>query len=134
MGDRLNMMATLCNNYLCEYPLALQVRAKILELQLKENGSDKHSDVGDTYHRMADVLDNQGKYDAAMELYNQALTIRKKALGEEHADVGATYNNMANVLDDQGKYDAAMELYNQALTIRKKALGEEHADVGATYN
>merc|ERR1712232_893559 len=100
-------MATLCEEYLCEFPLALQVCAKILELQLKETGSDMHLDVGATYHNMAIVLGRQGKYDAAMDMHHQVLTIRKEALGEQHIKVGDTCFNMAIAEKEQGNLDKA---------------------------
>ena len=41
-------------------------------------------------------------------MYEKALSIRLKKLGDDHPDVAATYNNMAIVYDDQGKYDEAL--------------------------
>ena len=68
-----------------------------------------------------------------MEMYEKALGIKRKALGEDHSDVGDTYGNMAIVLQLQGKPDAAMEMYEKALGIQRKALGEDHRSVGDTY-
>ena len=36
-----------------------------------------HSDVGATYNNMASVLRQQGKLDAAMEMYEKALGIQR---------------------------------------------------------
>ena len=40
---------------------------------------------------------NQGKYDEALAMYEKALSIRLKKLGDDHPDVAMTYNNMAIV-------------------------------------
>ena len=41
---------------------------------------------------MANVFDNQGDLDQALEHYRMVLPIQLKALGPEHPDVGMTYN------------------------------------------
>jgi hypothetical protein len=40
---------------------------------------------------------NQGKLDKAIELYEKALSIKIKVLGEEHPDVATSYNNLGAV-------------------------------------
>ena len=52
-----------------------------------------------------DVYYNQGKYDEALAMYEKALSIRLKKLGDDHPDVADTYNNMAVVYKKQGKYN-----------------------------
>ena len=39
------------------------------------------------------VYDNQGKYEEALAMYEKALSISLKKLGDDHPDVAATYNN-----------------------------------------
>ena len=46
---------------------------------------------------MACVYDDQGKYDEALAMYEKALSIRLKKLGDDHPSVADTYNNMAVV-------------------------------------
>ena len=43
------------------------------------------------------MLDSQGKYDEALQMYEDALRIFKKTLGDEHPSVSITYANMAEV-------------------------------------
>merc|ERR1711935_774479 len=69
-----------------------------------------------------------GKDDAAMELYNRALTIYKKALGEEHSKVGDTCYNMAIVLKRQGNFDKAFGFYQNAFEVYRKFHGETHPE------
>ena len=77
---------------------------------------------------------NQGKYDEALAMYEKALSIRLKKLGDDHPDVATTYNNMAVVYMNQGKYEEALAMYEKALSISLKKLGDDHPDVATTYN
>ncbi len=45
----------------------------------------------------------QGKYDEALGIYQDVLSIQKRVLGEEHPDTLMTRHNMALVLGKQGK-------------------------------
>jgi hypothetical protein len=45
-----------------------------------------------TYNNMANVLKSQGILDNAMVLYEKALEIYKRTLGEEHLSVANTYS------------------------------------------
>ena len=69
---------------------------------------------------MAIVYKNQGKYEEALAMYEKALSISLKKLGDDHPDVATTYNNMANSIQDQGKYDEALAMYEKALSINGK--------------
>ena len=51
--------------------------------------------------------ERQGKYAEAEPLYQKALAIRRKVLGEDHPDTAASYNNVASNLNAQGKYAEA---------------------------
>ena len=82
---------------------------------------------------MAGVYFNQGKYKEALTMYEKALSIRLKKLGDDHPNVAETYNNMA-VYFKQGKYEEALTMYEKTLSIRLKKLGDDHPDVTATKN
>ena len=75
-----------------------------------------------------------GDYYRAEPLYEEALAIRKKALGDEHPDYAASLNNLAALLEATGRYEEAEPMFREALAIRKKALGDEHPDYAASLN
>ena len=75
------------------------------------------------------MLQEQGKYEQALEKYNQSLFIKIITNGKHHADVATSLNNIGRVLYDQGKYDQALEKYNQSLAIEIKTKGKHHPDV-----
>jgi CHAT domain-containing protein/tetratricopeptide (TPR) repeat protein len=84
--------------------------------------------------RQAEALRIKGRYREAQPLEQEALDIRRKALGEDHPDTAESYSNLAANLDAQGKYAEAQPLCQQALDIRRKALGEDHPHTGSSYN
>jgi len=114
--DRLERLADLSKEQLCEHHWALCVLAHLLHIRKTTLGED-HTSVGDTYHSMANVYHQQGKLDEAIKLYNKSLKIKKKNLGEDHTLVADTYNNMAIVYVQQGKIDEAMKLNSKSLEI-----------------
>ena len=75
------------------------------------------------------MYNDRREYNPAKELYEKALTNRKKIFGEDHADVATSYNNLAVVYNSLKEYNQAKELALKALRIRKKIFGEDHADV-----
>jgi len=75
---------------------------------------------------LAYLYKSQGRYIGAEPLYIQALTLRKKLLGEDHSDVAISYNNLAGLYCDQGRYSEAESLFIQALAITTRTLGENH--------
>src|SRR6516164_9748661 len=60
-------------------------------------------------------LRQQGRYTEAEPLYQQALAIREKALGQDHPDVAASLNNLAVLYYSEGRYAEAEPLYKRAL-------------------
>jgi tetratricopeptide (TPR) repeat protein len=63
--------------------------------------------------------------------FEQALIIRKKALGEDHPDVAECYSLLAQVQLALGKANQALPLFQQALGIHEKTLGEAHPSVAS---
>jgi tetratricopeptide (TPR) repeat protein len=80
------------------------------------------------------LASQQGDLPTAKCYHQQALAIRRKALGEEHPHVAASLNNLGTVTAEQGDLPTAKRYFEQALAIERKALGEEHSDVAASLN
>jgi hypothetical protein len=142
-----------------QYAEAVKVAEELAALRSRAQGSD-HWQAHDARHRMrtlkivlvlpaaeraklreadtatgqANIYRSRGQYADARRLYEQALAIRRQALGEQHPDTAAGYHNLANDLDAQGKYGDGQPLYENALAIWREALGEAHPDIGAGYH
>ena len=65
-------------------------------------------------NNLAVLYHSMGNYPQAEELYQQALSIRKKVLGSEHPDV-------ATILDNLGALYIAIDKLDQAYTFSLQA-------------
>ena len=59
-----------------------------------------------------------GKFDQALETYEEVLKIRKEL--EDNVGIAQTLNNMGEVYSNQGEYSQALDVLQQALTIRRQ--------------
>jgi serine/threonine-protein kinase len=73
-----------------------------------------------------------GRYSEARRLLEQALALRKIALGDADTSVARTTHLLAQVMLDQGDYAGADSLYPRALALRRRLLGATHLDVAQT--
>lgn len=76
----------------------------------------------------------KGNIDAALDIYDRALSIRLALGDRESIFVSNLYNNMGNAYTEKGEYEIAMDYYKNALKIRKKILGDNHPETAASYN
>ncbi|MEM8827916.1 MAG: tetratricopeptide repeat protein [Cyanobacteria bacterium P01_G01_bin.19] len=70
------------------------------------------------------VLEQQGKLEAAIESYQQALKV--------NPDYAQAHNNLGNMLKQQGKLEAAIESYQQAIRL-KPDLATAHYNLGNIF-
>ncbi|MEO1006851.1 MAG: tetratricopeptide repeat protein, partial [Cyanobacteria bacterium J06638_38] len=59
--------------------------------------ASQHPSVADSLNNLANLYTDQGRYEDAEPLYNQALAIYRQILGEQHSDVATSLNNLANL-------------------------------------
>nr|WP_253852102.1 tetratricopeptide repeat protein [Microcystis aeruginosa] len=79
-------------------------------------------------------LYQQGKYNEAIPLAQQALAIRKQQLGDNHPLTVAILNSLAALYYSQGRYSDAEPLFKQALAIIKQQLGDNHPLTATSLN
>src|SRR5207244_112769 len=60
-------------------------------------------------------LHKQGKPAQALPLFQKALAIRRKVLGEQHPATATSYINVASILHEQGKTLEAVRTWQAAL-------------------
>jgi CHAT domain-containing protein/Tfp pilus assembly protein PilF len=85
-------------------------------------------------YQEANTLQGMGNYDQTIPLFERAVGIRERILGQDHHEVAAALNGIANIYLYRGEYVKAEPLYRRALTIREKALGKDHPDVAESLN
>ena len=83
---------------------------------------------------IAIVHDGRGAYDEAVRLHEEALPLRRAALGPEHPGVAQSLNNLARVQLVRGDYESARRNFDRALAIWEAARGPEHPSVAQTLN
>ena len=64
---------------------------------------------------VAASLDAQGKYAEAQPLYEHAVEIQRRLLGDDHPGTASIYNHLAWNLNAQGKYSEARGRWQQAV-------------------
>ena len=74
------------------------------------------------------MLKNLGEYTQAEPLYEQALEIHRRVLGDDHALTAGSLNNLAGLYKAQGHFAQAEPLLKEAVEIAERVLGAEHPD------
>jgi tetratricopeptide (TPR) repeat protein len=82
----------------------------------------------------ATTLCATARWDEALDLYEQCLTVCKEVDGEHGLSVAAIYNNKALVYQSKGESGDCLDLFQAALNIRRRALGPRHRLVADTLN
>ena len=101
----------------------------ILELQVQSLGSSSLP-VASTVSSMALIYCQMKEYEDALELYQEALRIRRDCLAEErHPDITATLNTIGLVLCKLHKFKLAKETFQECLRHKAETLGSDHLDV-----
>jgi len=76
-------------------------------------------------NRLASLYQAQKEYDAAEQLYKQALEISEN-VRKHPAEVATLLNNLASLYYEQQKYAEAEPLYEKSLEIVEKTFGPKH--------
>ncbi len=84
----------------------------------------------------ADLLEARGLLEEARgapqraaDLHREALSVRRRMLGDRHVDVAKSIHNLANSVaecdDERGRSEAAL-LFKEAVELRQQSLGPQH--------
>ena len=67
-----------------------------------------------------------GRYEEAVRLHEENLSIRGRELGPEHPDTLTSRNNLAGGYFALRRYEEAVGLWKETLSIRERVLGSDH--------
>ena len=81
-----------------------------------------------------DRLQEQGKFNDALPVAEEALHVAEATFGAEHPNTAAALNWLALNYRARGKYAEAEPFFKRALAIREKALGPDHPNVAQSLN
>jgi tetratricopeptide (TPR) repeat protein len=96
----------------------LEVRENILE--------PNHRDIAFTINSLASLYMNKGRYAKAEPLFQRALAIKEKAMGQELLSVANSLLRLASPYHTRGEYMESEPMFERALRIYQKALCQKH--------
>jgi CHAT domain-containing protein/Flp pilus assembly protein TadD len=124
-GEVLNSIAYL-HYYLGNYNKALPLLENAL-LFTKKCG-DESINFAQSLNNLALYYDCMGKYDKALELFVQELTIRRDKLQKEVWGLANNLNGLGSLYFRMGDYQKSIPLFKEELDILKYAVGQDRAD------
>ncbi|MGO9468901.1 MAG: tetratricopeptide repeat protein [Isosphaeraceae bacterium] len=87
-----------------------------------------------TMNEQGEGLFARGKYAASQQLFEKALEIRRRLLGDDHPDSVRSYNDLALSLTSQGRYALAQPLLEKVLEIERRLLADNSPVTAQGYN
>ncbi len=81
---------------------------------------------------LAMLLQKKGEAAEAEEMLAEALSIRRRLLGDEHPEVARTLHNLAFILKARGDLAGTERVLREAVEIWRELLGDEHPHLAST--
>ncbi|MDH4048502.1 MAG: tetratricopeptide repeat protein [Gammaproteobacteria bacterium] len=95
---------------------------------------EAHPEIAMGLNNVAFVLQSEGKYDEAGQMYQAALEMQQKLLGDNHPDIAMALNNLAFVAYEKGDLDKAISLSKESLDMYRRTVGNEHPSAARGMN
>lgn len=80
------------------------------------------------------VYRNLGLYDESMHMLEEALVIRRAALGEFELEVAESYSSLGDILYYLGRHDSCVAMITKAMVIKEQLLGAHDPSVALELN
>ena len=133
IGMALHLMGvSLGSQGFVEEELSYCMEALDLKRSSVDDGDSRSVTISDTLHCIGYSHDNAGNFLQAMEYYDDALSIRKRMLGDNDLRVAETLHNKGAILCENGACDDALSCLEEALRIRILHYGENHESCADT--
>ncbi|KAK6350994.1 hypothetical protein TWF718_004173 [Orbilia javanica] len=91
-------------------------------------------DYLNTLHNMATSLYNLGRYNEALERYQEVLVGKEKIVGKYHPSTLATMSSIATILSEQGKPAEAVKQYQNILASQERSFKRDEQTILTTIN
>jgi tetratricopeptide (TPR) repeat protein len=85
-------------------------------------------------HSVAMVYRNLGRFDQAIALQREALSTRRRLLGESNLAYVEALNSLALFLQEAGRQNESEPLTREAISLNQKLNGDDHIDTLASQN
>ncbi|HVV53629.1 MAG TPA: tetratricopeptide repeat protein, partial [Polyangia bacterium] len=80
------------------------------------------------------LFELRGERGEALQVHQEALALKERALGRDHPDVGISEGNVAEVLTALGRNQEALEHVDRSIAILENGLGAGHPTMAAELN
>ncbi|MCG8459962.1 MAG: tetratricopeptide repeat protein, partial [Holophagales bacterium] len=132
---RARLMLTMGRAYrqLGLYDRALTLLRRSLELRRRLD-SEAGEPLATSNHldQLASTFHDLGRFEEARPLFEEALDLRRSALGASHPDVAASLANLAFVERARGELEEAESLLLRAIPIQERTLEPDHPHLAAS--
>jgi len=88
--------------------------------------------VGVTFEDTAELYRHQGRYQESSDMFNKALSMRKKVFGSVSVELAQSLDLYGVLKQDMGQYEEARTVFMESLRMREELLGLTHPDVGGS--
>eukprot|EP00980_Cylindrotheca_fusiformis_P012674 scaffold3103_cov136-Cylindrotheca_fusiformis.AAC.12 len=124
---QLERLAEAFCDQLCQFDWAHCVYLKLLDMQCNKLGED-HIDVATTCLEIGCLLhEYMGQPKDAVEMYERALSIQMKKLGDSDPAIAATHAEIGNALCAEGETKEALKAYEKSTNILQKQDKEQYS-------
>ena len=96
-------------------------RALAIRNKLHANQPGGHPEIADVLYEIGKTLQafqTAEKLRESLDVFSQALAVRKTHLGESHRDVGLIFSSLGQVKTDLKQYDQALEYFGKARDLQ----------------
>jgi eukaryotic-like serine/threonine-protein kinase len=100
-------------------------------LDILETVQAPATDVSQVLDDLATVYEREQRWDLAKQMYERALGIDRRVLGDEHPRVASHLHNLAIVAQNMGDLKRAESLYRDAIASEERAFGSQHPETAA---
>jgi CHAT domain-containing protein/Flp pilus assembly protein TadD len=108
-----------------ELEKAILIAQQYLEAASTQN-APPHPALGNLYHKLGVYHYVADDYNAAQQAYEQAIRVRKDALGLQSADLSRSYHNLGVALKEKGNFRTAIDQLLKAVLIRRQLEDKSH--------
>ena len=116
-----------------DYDEALKV-LDLIEATARERWSNVPSNLYSLVSKKGDLLQRLGQFNAAEQVFVEALEGMQKVVGESHPIVIAFTNNLGNLYEAMGLYDQAEPLMKKALSLVEAVRGRQDPEAARQSN
>lgn len=129
-----NSLLVLAKNQLdsLHYDQAAQEASKALDILESSLGSS-HLETSKAFHLLGEVAYEQGNFEQAIVLYEQAVAIRSRHPGQADSLIIQTLIGLGYAEEGHGNLTKAAKHFQEALQLQKSNLGIWHRNTGIIY-